>query len=137
MSSDQHPQKSAIERKRFLLSGERCTPGGFDDYMKTRVGGLSYEAAIPHTGITTLRNYIFDGTPPGDFLRAVLSNDLMDAMSRADEHNRSALFHYCAILYNYMPGILHGSPEKVRNWINLCQAAREEQEELDKMNDTA
>lgn len=65
----------------------------------------------------TLDLYATKGIPTGDFLAAVLSNDLMDAMGRADEDNRDDLFEICEYVYNDMPAPCHGSREKVRAWI--------------------
>ena len=52
----------------------------------------------------------------GDFLRAVLSNDLMGAVGRADEYNRLTLWVIVSYVYNVLPSICHGSPEKVAAW---------------------
>jgi len=55
--------------------------------------------------------------PTGSFLLAVLSNDLMEAIGRADEENRDNLFEICDYIYNHMPFECHGSPEKVKSWL--------------------
>lgn len=55
--------------------------------------------------------------PTGGFLRAVLENDLMMAVSKADLPNLGALHHIVAWIYNYMPRMAHGSPEKVERWL--------------------
>lgn len=53
---------------------------------------------------------------PGDFLQAVLRNDLMMAAGRADLRNRRRLFEYVQWLYNEAPGPCWGSPEAVATW---------------------
>lgn len=52
----------------------------------------------------------------GDFLTAVLSNDLMKAASKADDENRISLHRYARFLYNFAPPASYGSPEKVKAW---------------------
>lgn len=63
-----------------------------------------------------LVRWLHDGVPPGDFLRAVLENDLKGACERADLHNRGRLFDIVDFLYNWAPGAAWGSPEKVAAW---------------------
>lgn len=53
-----------------------------------------------HSGLI---GWIVFGQPPGDFLDAVLSNDLMRACERADDMNRTRLFDYASFLFNYAP----------------------------------
>jgi len=53
----------------------------------------------------------------GDFLKSVLSNDLMEAFGRADEENRESLFDICSYVYNDIPGNCHGSKKIVENWM--------------------
>lgn len=65
-----------------------------------------------------LLDYLRYGVPPGHFLTAVLSNDLTEACSRADEPNRRALYDYVYVLYNDAPCEAWGSPDKVRAWID-------------------
>lgn len=56
------------------------------------------------------RNYL------GDFLRAVVSNDLTEAMGRADAYNRITLPAIVGLCYNELPSECWGSPDKVRRW---------------------
>lgn len=56
----------------------------------------------------SLERYRDDGIPVGDFLEAVLSNDLMTAFARADADNTEAMPHICAWIYNEMPRSLWG-----------------------------
>lgn len=64
-----------------------------------------------------LRRYVDDGTPPGHFLTALLSNDLNSTFARADDTNRPAIYDYLLWLYNWSPAGCHGSPENFENWI--------------------
>ena len=64
-----------------------------------------------------IRHYIEDGRPPGGFLRALLSNDFMETVGRADSINREALREWARFLYNEVPSNCHGSPKVVEAWI--------------------
>lgn len=74
-----------------------------------------------------MRRYIEKGIPPGSFLEAVLSNDLMGALAEADATNRHALPAYGRYLYNDVPSACHGSSEKVEAWIGTGGLAGREQ----------
>ena len=70
-------------------------------------------------GIT---RYLLHHIAPGDFLRAVFENSLVDAIARADDGNRASITAYARFLYNEMPirggkGSPWGSPEAVTEWI--------------------
>ena len=60
--------------------------------------------------------WILYGELPGDFLTAVLKNDLKEAIARADDINRDRLRNYVQFLYNEAPNQCWGSPEKVKAW---------------------
>jgi len=61
--------------------------------------------------------YVLHGTQPGDFLTAVLCNDLMEACHRADAINKEQLHAYAFFLYNYAPSACYGSAAKVKAWV--------------------
>lgn len=67
-----------------------------------------------HDGIA---EYIIHGRPTGGFLRAFLSNDLKEALARADERNRYAFFQIANFLWNEAPAVCWGSPERYEGWI--------------------
>lgn len=81
-------------------------------------GGLRHLPVHMHGAIS---RYIAKGIPPGSFLTAVLSNDLMGAFGKADDENREALYEWVRFIYNYAPTGCHGSPEKVRAWRGLLE----------------
>ena len=58
---------------------------------------------IPTHTQEALINYIERGYEPGSFLYAVLSNDLLGAVSRADALNLPALKDIVQFVYNEMP----------------------------------
>lgn len=53
----------------------------------------------------------------GGFLRAVLENDLIGAINKADHINLIYLPHIAAYIYNRLPSGSWGSPEKVAKWL--------------------
>lgn len=63
-----------------------------------------------------MRRYVEHGIQPGSFLTAVLSNDLIDAMRRADDVNLHALPAYGRFLINEAPCGCFGSPETFQAW---------------------
>ncbi|MFW6015283.1 MAG: hypothetical protein ACOCRK_02530 [bacterium] len=73
---------------------------------------------IPEGIKNSLDRYVNERVPVGGFLQAVLSNDLMGAMGKADEQNREALHSICSYVYNNIPLACWGSKEKVKKWLN-------------------
>jgi hypothetical protein len=63
--------------------------------------------------IDSIRRYVDHGIPTGGFLRAVLANDLMQAVGRADESSLANLAEIARYIYNDIPANAHGSYEKV------------------------
>lgn len=74
------------------------------------------ELGVPRHLIAGLVRYIVEGVKPGDFLQAVLSNDLMKAAGRGDGQSIAGLKALCLFLYNDAPNACHGSPENVADW---------------------
>jgi len=69
----------------------------------------------------TLERYVNDRCPTGGFLHAVLSNDLTEACARADMRNQRQLPEIVTYIYNNIPSISWGSPEKVEKWLNRTE----------------
>lgn len=63
------------------------------------------------------RLYVEQGVPPGSFLYAVLSNNLLEAFKRADDDNAAAMRDWAAFVYNDLPTLCHGSEDIVDQWI--------------------
>jgi hypothetical protein len=74
---------------------------------------------IPEYMRDGLRRWILYGIPPGDFLCAVLQNDLREACARADDTNRHLLFNYMAFLYNHAPQGSWGGPISFQSWSKI------------------
>ena len=64
-----------------------------------------------------VKRYLVNGLAPGHFLTAVLSNDMAEAVNRADDQNVNLLPQYMKFFYNCVPGGCWGTPEKVELWI--------------------
>ncbi len=73
---------------------------------------------IPARMEDALQRYATDRNPVGDFLTAVLENNLLRAVSHADSINIQLLPDYVRYAYNQMPAACWGSPEKVTAWLN-------------------
>lgn len=84
-----------------------------------------YNKIRPDT-IDSIKRYIELGIPPGDFLWAVLTNDLREAFGRADEGNIRAMFEIVCWLWNYAPAMCWGDEERVKNWLDVKAKARME-----------
>jgi hypothetical protein len=69
------------------------------------------------TTLDAIKRYADDGVPTGDFLYAVLTNNLVDSIGRADRENLAALPEIVNYIYNNIPGRSWGSPEKVDSWL--------------------
>lgn len=65
----------------------------------------------------SLRHYIEHRLRPGHYLTAVLSNDLVEAVNRADRENLDMLGYCVRWLVWYAPPDCWGSPSAVRMWL--------------------
>lgn len=72
---------------------------------------------IPMYMREALERYLIDKKPPGDFLIAIITNDLRGAVNRADSTNAPLIPTYVRWLFNRAPGISHGSPQKMQDWL--------------------
>ena len=79
---------------------------------------------IPDHMMDGLTRYIESGIPPGHFLRAVIINDLKEAVGRADDENVKILPAYVGYLYNEAPAGCWGSQEAFDHWVDLKQPDR-------------
>lgn len=77
---------------------------------------LNYDR-IPEHCRESLRAYIEHGRPVGDFLRCLLSNDLVGAFRHADDENREHMEDYVRWLWNETPGDAWGSGEAYSEWV--------------------
>jgi len=72
---------------------------------------------VPEVARLTMQNYAAHGWKPGDFIRAVLANNLTEAFGRADDINTAHMKEIVWFAYNHLPYQSRGSSEKVAAWI--------------------
>ena len=73
---------------------------------------------IKRSTIESINNYIEHGWEPGSFVSAVLANNLMESMGCADLENRLTIFAICSYVHNEIPGLAHGSYERIEEYRN-------------------
>lgn len=67
-----------------------------------------------HPGII---NYLVHHQLPGDFLQAIIANNLRAAVERADDENIHLLPAYVSFFYNHAPLGSWGSAKAYKKWI--------------------
>ena len=72
---------------------------------------------IPDYMVNSIKRYLRQGIKPGGFLYAVLTNDFVNAVYRADKTNLANLPAYAYWLQTMCPREAWGSVEKVEAWI--------------------
>jgi hypothetical protein len=85
---------------------------------------------IPARMMIALRAYVDEGKRPGNFLQAVLSNDLAAAVASADSENLDNLPAFVDFVYNELPSAAWRSREKMEAWIAKFEPAPTEEELL-------
>ena len=86
--------------------------------MSIEVNGAPIDySALPLHMQDAMERYMERGIEPGSFLSAVLCNDFMSAVERADHINRERLVDYAHWLYQCAPPASFGSVYKFRSWI--------------------
>jgi hypothetical protein len=72
---------------------------------------------IPSHTKAALDRYVNERIIPGDFLFAVLSNDLFNAIERADRVNSAAMREIVEYIYNEIPSDAWGDRKTVLNYL--------------------
>lgn len=60
--------------------------------------------------------WICAGIEPGDFLQALLKNDLKETFARADDINKHAVLSIVTYMYNYAPIGAWGGEKRYEEW---------------------
>ena len=85
---------------------------------------LNYDLLPEHIRGSAKR-YLEEGIMPGDFLQAVICNDLLGAFLKADDTNVSNMLDIVKFFYNEAPTISWGSKEEMKKWIILKRKEKE------------
>lgn len=75
--------------------------------------------SIPDYMAGGIKRYIEDGIPPGDFLSAIITNDLRTAVFHADDYNIRNIPAYIFYFYNEVPSTCWGSVKSMSDWIKI------------------
>lgn len=85
----------------------------------------AYEAnskqKVPEHTQRMLDGYLKHGEPPGDFLEAVLCNNLTQAYAKADDINIANMYAIVKYVYNEFPINAWGSVEKIDYWLKFIR----------------
>jgi len=79
---------------------------------------MAYDHIKPST-LEGIQSYVHQHCPPGGFLRAVLENNLQEAVIRADKENLMGLREIVQYVYWEVPHLCWGSPAKVKAWLEV------------------
>ena len=82
------------------------------------LGDIDY-TRLPEGLRSGARLYVEHGVMPGDFLSAVLRNDLRTAVAHADPINAARLAEIVRFWSLEAPSFCSGSPERVSRWVDL------------------
>ncbi len=75
------------------------------------------QMVIPEYMRHGLTDYVNDGVPPGQFLAAIICNDLKAAVMYADDTNLENIPAYVNFFYNHAPMPCWGSKQAMDSWI--------------------
>ncbi len=110
----EHDRAAAIA----ALAEDHCVPTPLTPSQRHWLGELiPFLPTVPARMHGGLIRYILCGIPTGDFLRALLGNDLIEAVRRADDGNRFALSSWVVLLSNAAPPGCFGSGGQVARWL--------------------
>ena len=87
------------------------------DQYRAQLANSLQACGIPRQMWSSVIEYIVQGHPVGDFLAALLSNDLMRTAAKADAMNLPRLPDYVQFLYNCAPAGCFGSPAAFNEWL--------------------
>jgi hypothetical protein len=100
-------------------------PDAVSQNYRTHLRTRLIASGVPEHLWEGLIEYITARRPTGEFLRAVLSNDLKEAVGRADDASGPALGALVRFLYNFCPAPCWGSPRAVKAWLENPEKPQE------------
>lgn len=102
----------------FAFVCSRCKAEASDDDRISVLFNICRASKFKPETKSSLDRYVENRVPTGDFLRAVLENNLKETFRRADPRNRQDLFEIVQYVYNELPQACWGSPTKVDAWLD-------------------
>lgn len=87
---------------------------------------------IPPAILEGLTRYAEEGVPTGEFLQAVIANDFLMAVGRADIMSMRGLPAIACYVYQELPSRCHGSRAVYRAWIHHFNAKTKGDKELER-----
>ncbi len=84
--------------------------------LGTEPEGGEFLLKVPRHLQAGIARWVLLGVVPGDFLQAVIRNDLFGALGRADVNSRAGMFEICQFFYNGAPSQCFGRPEAIDFW---------------------
>jgi len=69
--------------------------------------------------IEGINRYVLWHQEVGHFLTAVLTNDLREALARADDENIKTILQIVSYCHNEIPGVCWGSVEAHKKWVEM------------------
>jgi hypothetical protein len=78
-----------------------------EDLEKYQIPGYMHGSII---------NYVRNGWPVGDFLRAIIEGDFYKAAAHADEENFAVIGNYARFFFNCTPAGCFGQKGVVKEW---------------------
>jgi hypothetical protein len=100
---------------------------GILEILRAQHEAVFGEAACPQWVKDSCKRFVEQGIPTGDFMRAVLANDLMGAFGRADIETAKCMAAIVGYVYTNVPMSIIGSYAAVDLWVSRKLAERREQ----------
>jgi hypothetical protein len=72
---------------------------------------------VPTQIIEEIGRYLFHQIQPGACVAAILNNQLQQAFAYSTEEVSRAMHAITVFVYNEIPSLAQGTPEKVHNWL--------------------
>ena len=116
LNQEEDPQRGNVLSG--LLTWITMTEGTMEDLMD-EAAILNDYSLIRQNIVEGINRHALLHEPKGDFLTAVLSNNLREAFARADADNQKTMHQIVSYCHNQIPGVCWGSPEKVKAWIEM------------------
>lgn len=85
---------------------------------------LFHESRIPQPTVKAINHFVMDHNHPGDFLYAVLTNDLRGTVTLADAENLVAIPAIVNYVHYHTPSQCWGTRAKVEQWLSITPSQR-------------